>query len=414
MLINCKLMNCKLPAIALCVVLILGLMASAGHTDDRALALVGAKVYPSPTAAPILDAVVITSGGVITAIGGRGEIKIPPDAHVIDCSGKAIVAGFWNSHVHFTQTMWKNAANASAGVLEAHMREMLTRWGFTTVWDLGSDPYNSLALRRRVESGEVPGPQIRLTGLIFQKGGHPAYVPAELQLPEASTPQEAARMARDELQLGLDGMKLFTGSYMGNRPVVNMDAAVARAAVDVAHAQGKPVFAHPQNRTGVDVALAAGVDVLAHTIPTEPGYTTDELAQFKSQGTALIPTLSIWMSSSIDPAVTEELVRSGGDQLKAFSAIGGLVLFGTDVGFFTFSDPSVELELMNRALSETEILASLTTNPASYFKAGRKGRLEQGFDADLVVLDGDPAANVRNFAKIVSTIRAGQVIYSKP
>jgi imidazolonepropionase-like amidohydrolase len=61
-----------------------------------------------------------------------------------------------------------------------------------------------------------------------------------------------------------------------------------------------------------------------------------------------------------------------------------------------------------------EVLASLTTNPASYFKAARKGRVEQGFDADLVVLDGDPAANVRNFTKIVATIRAGRVIYEKP
>jgi len=205
-------------------------------------------------------------------------------------------------------------------------------------------------------------------------------------------------------------MKLFTGSYMGDRPVVNMDAAVAKAAVDVAHAEGKPVFAHPQNRTGVDAVVAAGVDVLAHTIPN----TTDELAQFKFQGTALIPTLSIWMSVSIDPAVTERLVRSGVDQLKAFSANGGLVLFGTDVGFYTFFDPSLEFELMHQALSEMEVLASLTTNPASYFKAARKGRVEQGFDADPVVLEGDPAVNVRNFAKLVATIRAGQVIYEKP
>lgn len=108
-------MICKLPPIALCAVLILGFMASAGNANDRALALVGAEVYPSPTAAPILDAVVVSSGGVITAIGRRGEIKPPPDARVIDCSGKTVVAGYWNSHVHFTQTMWKNAANASAG-----------------------------------------------------------------------------------------------------------------------------------------------------------------------------------------------------------------------------------------------------------------------------------------------------------
>jgi len=69
---------------------------------------------------------------------------------------------------------------------------------------------------------------------------------------------------------------------------------------------------------------------------------------------------------------------------------------------------------MHRALSERQVLASLTTNPARYFKLAKKGKVEQGFDADLVVLDGDPTAEVRNLAKVAFTIRAGQVIYRKP
>jgi imidazolonepropionase-like amidohydrolase len=253
-----------------------------------------------------------------------------------------------------------------------------------------------------------------LAGSIFPKGGHPVYLPPELQLPEAATADEAARMARAELQLGLDGMKLFTGAFMGNKPVVNMDAAVAKAAVDVAHAQGKPVFAHPQNKTGVDVVLASGVDVMAHTVPSEPDFTSEQLAQFKSEGTALVPTLSLWTTVVFDPAAAARLVQSGVDQLKTFAANGGVVLFGTDVGFTKVYDTSLELELMHRALSEMDVLASLTTNPASYFKADRKGRVEQGLDADLVVLDGDPSADVRNLAKVAYTIRGGQVIYQKP
>jgi len=181
------------------------------------------------------------------------------------------------------------------------MREMLTRWGFTTVWDLGSDPNDSLALRRRINSGEIAGPNIFLVGSIFPKGGHPVYLPAEMQLPEAASPDEAARIARDELRMGLDGMKLFTGSFMGSKPVVNMDPAVAKAAVDVAHAQGKPVFAHPQNRTGVDTVIASGVDILAHSVAGEPVYTSEQLARFKSQGIALIPTLSLWTTVVLGP-----------------------------------------------------------------------------------------------------------------
>jgi imidazolonepropionase-like amidohydrolase len=69
---------------------------------------------------------------------------------------------------------------------------------------------------------------------------------------------------------------------------------------------------------------------------------------------------------------------------------------------------------MHRALSERQVLASLTTNPAGYFKATKKGRVEKGFDADLAVLDGDPLADVKNLAKVAYTIRAGKVIYQKP
>ena len=403
-----------LPRATFCLLLILGVATSARADDTQALALVGCKAYPSPTAAPLLDAVVLTHGGTITAIARRGEVKVPTDARVIDCAGKTLVAGFWNSHVHFTEPAWTNAAGAPAAALEEHMREMLTRWGVTTVWDLGSDPFTSSALRRRVDSGEVPGPRMLLAGSIFPKGGHPVYLPAEMQLPEAATADEATHMARAELQLGLDGMKLFTGAFMGNKPVVNMDAAVAKAAVDVAHAQGKPVFAHPQNKTGVEVVLASGVDVMAHTVPSEPDFTAEQLAQFKSEGTALIPTLSLWTTVVFDPAAAARLVQSGVNQLKTFAANGGVVLFGTDVGFTKVYDTSLELELMHRALSEMDVLASLTTNPASYFKADRKGRVEQGLDADLVVLDGDPSADVRNLAKVAYTIRAGQVIYQKP
>jgi imidazolonepropionase-like amidohydrolase len=371
-----------------------GSVCFSATANAQTLALVGGNVYSSPDAAPLPDAVVVTSNGVITAIGTRSEVSVPQDARVIDCTGKTIVAGFWNSHVHFTQSVWRNAGTAPAASLQEHMQEMLTKWGFTTVWDLGSDPRDSLPLRRRVNSGEVLGPNILFAGNIFPKGGHPAYLPAELQLPEAAAPDEATQMSRNYFGMGLDGIKLFTGVYMGEKPVVNMDVAIAKAAVDVAHAQGKPVFAHPQNRTGLDTVINAGVDVMAHIIPGEQGYSPEQLARFKSQGTALIPTLSLFAKTIGGPAVGARLAESGVKQLKAFSDNGSVVLFGTDVGFITIYDTSVEYELMHRALSEKQVLASLTTNPAQYFRAPKKGRVEKGFDADFAVLDGDPMTDV--------------------
>ena len=380
-------------------------------TEDRDLVLQGAKVYPSATAMPIDNAVVLIQHGRIVAVGKRAEVKIPGSAQVIDCTGKVIVAGFWNSHVHF-ETGWQGAAQAPALQVEEHLHEMLTRWGFTTVWDLGSDPENTLALRRRIESGEIRGPQILMAGDIFPQNGHPVYLPAEMQLPEAASPQQAEQMARQYMKMGLDGMKLFTGAYMGDKPVVNMDAAIVKAAVDVAHAEGKPAFAHPQNRIGVDNALAGGVDVLAHTIPNDGSFSADELAQMKQQHTALIPTLTLWTTVVSNPAISDKLVSNGVDELKSYFSQGGTILFGTDVGFQSRYDTAQEYEYMGRAMGWRDILASLTSNPSTFFKEPAKGRVEKGMTADLVVLDADPAADVRNFSKVAYTIRAGKMIYS--
>ena len=383
--------------------------------DAQTLVLKGGSVYASPDAAPLSDAVVVTSAGVITAIGRANEVQLPPDARVIDCAGKVIVAGFWNSHVHFTEAPWSGAATGPAAPLTAHMQAMLTRWGFTTVWDLGSNPADLLPLRQRVNAGEVIGPAIFFAGSIFPKDGHPAYLPPEIQLPEAATPERAEQIARAYMQMGLDGVKLFTGSYKGeDKPVANMDATIAKAAVDMAHAQAKPVFAHPQNTAGIEAVIAAGVDVMAHTVTRQPGYTAEQLARFKQQNVALTPTLSLFAKLPVPAAISARIVDNVVGQLKGFADNGGVVLFGTDVGFTQLYDTTLEYELMRRALTERQLLASLPTNPASYFKAARKGRVEQGFDADLVVLDGDPIADVRNLARVAVTIRKGQVIYQKP
>lgn len=396
-----------------CLVPFLGLFCYAGSAENHnMLACVGGTVYPSPTAEPIKDAAVLVEDGKITAVEPGARFKLPASAQVLDCKGKFIVAGFWNSHIHF-ETGWHDATSQPADKLEAHMQEMLTRWGFTAVWDLGSDTNNTLAIRRRVESGEVPGPKILMAGAIFPKNGHPAYLPAEMQTPEAATPQEATQMAQGYLKQGLDGIKLFTGSYMGNKPVVNMDAAIVKAAFHLAHAESKPVFTHPQNRAGVDNALAGGVDILAHTIPWEGHYTDDELAQMKRQHVALIPTLMEWTTVVSDPAVADRLVQSGVNELKQHASQGGTILFGTDVGFQSGSETTQEFEFMGRAMGWKDVLASLTTNPAEQFKATTKGRVEKGMDADLVVLDADPSANVKNLAKVKYTVRGGKVIYGE-
>jgi imidazolonepropionase-like amidohydrolase len=410
------------------VLTLAGLVAPGFSQDKKFVAptvvLVGGKVYPSPTAAPIDDGTVLVRGGKIVAVGKRSEVAVPKSVEVIDCTGKVITAGFWNSHVHFTESVWSGAATAPADKLEQHMQEMLTKWGFTTVWDIASFPGDTLPLRQRVNSGEIPGPRIYTTaGAIYPENGIPVYIPpaiASLIKPyEAATPADAARLAKQSLAMGGDGIKLFTGAIMGHGKVTPMPTDVARAAVEVAHADGKPVFAHPSNHVGTDNALAAGVDVLAHTIPEEEsGWTPEELQRMKAQHTALTPTLTLWeveLEKQHAPAADEQaFVQSGVNELKSYFNQGGTVLFGTDVGYTQHYDTTEEYVLMAKSgMMWRDLLASLTTNPAVFFKAAHTGEVTAGNEADLVVLDGDPAKDVRNFANVDYTIRAGKVIYRK-
>ncbi len=397
-------------------------LAHAGTKPPSDLVLIGARVYTSPTAAPIDNAVIIIRDGKIAEIGPDGRVKAPKGVPFIDLGGKVITAGFWNSHVHFTEAVWSGAGKAPADKLESHMQEMLTRWGFTTVFDIGSNPYDTMALRTRVDAGEISGPKIYTTaGNILPENGIPVYVPKDLheQLKqfEAATPADASRIATRQLEMGADGIKIFTGSIMGHGKITVMPANIARAAVQVAHADSKPVFAHPSNHAGTDSALEAGVDILAHTIPIEDGYTPDELATMKAQHTALIPTLTLWeveLEKDHAPAAEEQaFVQRGVNELKTYFDQGGTILFGTDVGYTQHYDTTEEYVLMAKSgMKWQDILASLTTTPASFFKAGN-GELAKGADADLVVLSADPAADVRNLARVDYTIRAGKVIYKK-
>src|SRR5262249_39656382 len=107
-------------------------------------------------------------------------------------------------------------------------------------------------------------------------------------------------------------------------------------------------------------------------------------------------------------------VQRGVNELKSYFDAGGTILFGTDVGYIQHYDTTEEYVLMsNSGMSWRDILASLTTKPASFFKAQHTGEVKEGDDADLVVLSADPAADIRNFAHVQYTIRAGKTIYYK-
>lgn len=383
-------------------------------------ALVGGRVLPSPQAAAILDGVVLIDGTTITAVGPRETVRVPPGAKVVDCSGGTVTAGFWNSHVHFTGAAFSGAETATAETLAGALRAMLTSYGVVHVVDTGSYLSNTLALRRRIESGEVPGPSILTAGAGFAPvGGSPYYIlPAKL--PELTRPEDAV-LVEAELARGADIVKLFTGSWATPRSIVVMPIGVVRAAVEAGHRNGKLVFAHPSNSPGARVAIEGGVDVLAHTFPTSlDGSPWDRAlpAMMKERGVALIPTLKLFTyelgRAGLPNELVERVLGNGVAQTSAFAGLGGELLFGTDVGYMTDYDPADEFVYLRRAgLGAMQILAMLTTAPAARFGRSGTGRIAPGQTADVVVLDGDPAKDVRAFAKVRMTMRDGRGIYRR-
>ena len=383
--------------------------------------LLGGKVYVSPEAEPLLDGAVVIQDGKIAAVGPKASIKLPSGVETLDCSGLIITAGFWNSHVHFMERKWADAAKIPAAELEAQLEAMLTRYGYTSVFDTGSIWENTRRLRDRIESGEVPGPRIRSTGqIIFPKGAAaPDVVPDVLgfmrnQYMEVADAAEASAASKRLLDEGVDGIKLYSQIFWP--PRTPLPEGAIEAAVREAHARGKPAFAHPTSREGLLASVKGGVDVLVHTTPQSPRWDETVITAVQEGKVALIPTLKLWKYELRHDRMSaqKDFVAAGVAQLKDWIAARGTVLFGTDVGYVSDYDPSDEYALMAQAgMSFRHILATLTTAPAGRFgEADQQGRIAAGLAADLVVLQGDPAKDFRNFAAVRYTIRGGRIIYS--
>jgi imidazolonepropionase-like amidohydrolase len=386
------------------------------------LVLTGGTVYVAPDAPPIAGAVVLVHDGKIAAVGPRASVRVPQGAQAIDCTGKFITTGFWNSHVHFEPPTFLNVRDAKSADLTASLDSMLNRWGFTTVFDIASVLENTQALRKRIDSGELRGPHILTVGEPIETEV-PIYARDFLEanhitLPLAKTAADAAAQVRSLAEHGADGIKVFTGSFQGER-VANMPLDMVQAATAEAHKQHLPVFAHPQNTAGLDAAIDGGVDILAHTVPASPPWTPEIVARIKGAHMALIPTLTLWdveaRKANLKDADREGWMTAMVAQLHAYLQGGGEILFGTDVGYTDHFDTTMEYMQMARAgMTFPQILASLTTAPAKRFgAAGHYGKIAAGMDGDLVVLDGDPAKDITALSKVHLVIRGGVIQYKQ-
>lgn len=403
------------------VVLLGGAQTRAGET----WAIEHARLIPSASATVVEDATVVLADGKVKALGPSASVRVPPGARRVDGSGQTVLPGFWNVHVHLTDLRFKGAAEQTEATLGQACREMLTSRGFTSVVDLGSLPANTEAVRRRATTVGCPR-IITVAVSLFPAHAVPIYVSQEIgeaeaaKLPQPTTAEEAAHIVEESVRVrpGARALKLFTGTWLGGNRTGLMDLAVVKGATAAARRHGLVIFAHPQTAEGLEAALSGGVDVLAHTDPDAGPWSPELVRRLLARHMSLVPTLSlnrvITDQSRMSAAVRDRFIAAGKEQLRAFSAAGGEVLFGTDVGFLSEKDTDEEVRHMSEAgMDWRAILVSLTTAPARRMKDTARGGLAVGAPADLVLVEGDPRAEVQALTRVRGTWVAGKSVFSR-
>jgi imidazolonepropionase-like amidohydrolase len=409
------------------------------------VAFVGGRLIDGTGRAPVNGAVVIVEGDRIAAVGNAENTEVLPEAEVVDVSGKTVLPGLIDAHVHFLGIRSMNQVTwvIDAPYLRA-MRAPIDAWkvvdaGFTTVRDMGG--MLAIPLKQAVEEGSIIGPRILAVGhAISQTGGHGDmhFVPKEwgegLDWGRvADGVAEVRRAARERLREGADFLKIMTtGGVMSEKDdplACQFSTEEIRAFVEEARNARVRTAAHAQGTQGIKNAVQAGIDSIEHGM-----YLDDECIEMMlDNGTCLVPTLAIVDAIAThgrEVGVMETSVRKAErvqeDHRESFQrafAAGVTCGLGTDY----LSDPmtpmghnAVELEMyVERAgLSPMDAIVCATRNNATVLGLeGELGTVETGKLADLLVVEGDPLEDIsilRDKANITTVLKAGNPVPRLP
>jgi imidazolonepropionase-like amidohydrolase len=350
---------------------------AAGRPPPGPTAITNAAVFDGQRLVP--GRTVVIDGGVIRGVSGAGGdagVSLA-GATVIDGAGGTLLPGLIDAHVHLD----------GPGRLAA-----LAGWGVTTALDMASVPEETFAVRG------VPGEAD------FRSAGIPAVAPGSFHThlvgPRGliTGPGEAKRFVADRIAEGSDYIKIVVGS-----PGADHDQATVDALVAAAHEQGRLVVAHASSVAAVTKAQQAGADILTHA-PLDQPLPPDLVAAIAAAGQVSVPTLTMMaaiVAALAPPGAAYENARAS---VAALHQAGVPVLAGTDANGSQGGPAPVphgaslhrELELLAGAgLAAADVLRSATELPARYFGLPDRGRIEPGLRADLILMDGDPLADIR-------------------
>jgi imidazolonepropionase-like amidohydrolase len=373
-------------------------------------------VHPQLVSHPL---VAIDNGRIVGVHASATDA--PSDAEVVDLGDVTILPGLIDAHVHLgfdaTREPVPHMRADSDATLLLRMRLAAQRAlaaGITTVRDLGDRRYLGLALRDWFRSGQELGPEIVAAGPpITITGGHCHFMGGE-----ADGELEVRRAVRERVKAGADVIKLMaTGGHMtpGTNPAQpQYTMAEVRAAVEEAHRLGRLLTAHAHGPIGIAVAVDAGVDGIEHcSFRVAGGREPDPrlVERIAEQRIAVCPTVGTVPSS--ESATASALTESFLPILAHMHEVGVRLVGGTDAGISPAKPhdalPYGVAFLARAGLSAAEALTAATSVAAEACGVGdRKGAIEPGKDADLLVVDGNPLEDLSRLLRVKAVYRAGQ------
>jgi imidazolonepropionase-like amidohydrolase len=370
---------------------------------DATLSLINGRLIDGIGADALPDGAVVIRNGRIVAAGPSTQVEIPANTKIIDVQGRTILPGFINAHVHAAYSAWRLKAWAKGGV--------------TTVRDLGAFGRYTRAkfvTRDTLNANPKCARLFAVGSFINVKGGYPiAYWGGHAVT--ITSPEEARRAVNKLIDDGADVIKtaMESGYAFGQSGWPLLSAEEAKALVDTAHERGKPVTAHVTSARDLNRALDAGVDEIAHMVVDE--LSEQLLSRMIEAGTRWVPTLELWQGvSRIYPVSYGSMAIKN---LTLFVEAGGEVVLGTDYAGapnvnFDLGMPIHEIEWMQEAgMTPMQIIVAATKNGArSCNMQNELGTLEAGKLADVLVVDGDPLADIHALTSTHLILREGKSI----
>jgi len=434
------------------LLVMLGVLVPGLARAAPAVVLEGARLIDG-TGKPVRDnAALVIVGDKITAVGTAGKLPRPKGARVIDVRGRTIMPGLISAHSHVGLVI--GAANRADAYTREVVQDALVQYeqyGVTSIVSLGLNRDLVFELREQQKHGTVPGASIFTAG---RGVGAPSGVPPQPVAPDqvyrSQTAEQARAAVREMAGHHVDIVKLWVDDSLGK--FAKMPPDIYLAVIDECHKRGLRVAAHVFYLADAKALVAAGIDVLAHSVRDLP-VDAELVAALKARGVFYIPTLSVDESFFVFaeepevmkdelfihavPAERLEMFQSQAyrDKVKANPAVpkekaafavalrnvkalhdaGVKVAFGTDSGALPERiagwGEHHELELMVRAgLSPMDAIVAATQNSAAVIKASDRGTLEPGKRADFLVLAADPTADIRNTRQLVTVWHGGREI----